>query len=199
MNVFNKAPQPAVENMLLVGGWGKHQAEVMFAMKGDGTMPRIDVRFWRRINPEMSRFSDNIRAFGNATPATVALARHWTKTGNVGEIPNTPADTVHPAPGEAEFITAFCESHRQIAWRRLTTLSALRLEEHRQKSGAFPRLWKHSVPGGANVELVYEGGPFIQFTDRRDAARRALPEWLGGTELTSAPLDHLCPLYGASR
>ncbi|MCW1925849.1 site-2 protease family protein [Luteolibacter arcticus] len=197
VNALNKAPRPEVESLLLVDGWGRRQAEAAFVAPkpADGPEPSFDARFWRLANPQSLRFFDNIKAFADSTPATVALGRHWKKTGRVGELPpELEAGTeVHPAPGEAEFIADFCEKHRRISWRRMTTICALRMETYRLKNGKLPDRWKHSIPGGAELSLVESAGPCLQLKDKRAAIMPLVPKWLGPLEITT-DADYLCPL-----
>jgi hypothetical protein len=134
-------------------------------------------------------------------PASVALARYWRSSRRVGELPAEIGMTVSVSPGEASLVLGFCEEHRRLAWRRHSTLSALRLEKYRQKTGVFPTLWKYSVPGGANVELVADQGPLLRLTDRRDQIQRRIPLWLAPATLPmpkiGPALDYDCPLFGA--
>jgi len=196
ISALNKAPVPAVENRLLVDSWGQRQAATaMVAPKPvDGPEPAFDARFWRLATPQSRRFFDNIKDFGNSTPATVVLARYWKKTGKVGELPPKLDNgvKVHPAPGEAEFIMAFCENHRRVAWRRIVTLSALRLEAFRLQKGGFPKTWKHSVPGGATLTLENNGSPCLKLEDKSQAVTK-LPDWMGPLKSTT-PMDYVCPL-----
>ena len=134
-------------------------------------------------------------------PASVALARHWNTTRRVGELPPQIGIPVAVSAGEASLILDFCEQHRRLTWRRLSTLSALRLEGYRQKKGALPPMWKHSVPGGAIIELHKDSGPYLRLTDRRDQITRRIPTWLAPATLPVPPsgpsLDYDCPLFGA--
>ena len=106
--------------------------------------------------------------------------------------------------GEASLILEFCEHHRQLTWRRLSTLSALRLEGFRQRKGEFPSMWNHTLPGGAIIELQKPkdgGGPHLRLTDRRDQISLRIPTWLAPATLplppTAPTLDYDCPLFGA--
>ena len=200
VNALNKAPRPEVESLILATGWGLRQAETLLvdANPNDDHEPMFDARFWRLATPQTLRLFDNVKAFGTSTPATVTVAQHWRKTGRVGEIPAQVEGgaKVYPAPGEAEFIAEFCEKHRKVAWRRLTTLSALRLEDYRLKSGKLPDQWKHSLPGGASLTLEKAAGPCLKLVDARNASQRSVPDWLGPLE-SAAQTEHVCPLNGA--
>jgi hypothetical protein len=196
----NCAPDPEVEGLLLVAAWSERTR--VSAISDAAAQASLDPRFWRDLYPRV-RTVRRLLAEQNATqpPASVALARHWRTTRRVGELPPHIGMSVAVAPGEAGLILEFCEAHRQLMWRRWSTLSALRLEEYRQKSGGFPPLWKHSVPGGANMELVKESGPLLRLTDRRDQIQRRIPMWLAPATLPIPPtgpaLDYDCPLFGA--
>lgn len=200
VNALNTAPRPEVECLILATGWGSRQAEAVLVdpTPTDGKEPVFDARFWRLATPQTWRLFDNVKSFGTSTPATVIVAHHWKKTGKVGEIPAQVEGgaSVYPAPGEAEFIAAFCEKQRQVAWRRVTTLSALRLEAYRLKSGKLPEQWKHALPGGASLTLVNAAGPCLQLEDTRNASQRSVPDWLGPLE-SAAQAKHICPLNGA--
>lgn len=201
VNALNKAPLPEVENLLLVGGWGTAQMERIEDLAGspddvetgEDSMP--DLRFWRHAYPHLKRVVDS-RLWSGSTPATVALARHWKQSRKVGDLPPKLDPAPLPAPGEAEFIVAFCEDHRRLQWRRMTTLSALRLESYRRKSGAFPDHWKHVLPGGAELRLVQENGPALELADRRAAAGLQAPAWLGAAAGAPPAIGHRCPLFG---
>jgi hypothetical protein len=198
VNALNKAPVPNVDCLLLVSSWGAKQAEsaMVDAVPDDGKAPVFDARFWNLANPQTLRLFDNVKAFGKSTPATVAVARHWKKTGRVGEIPAKLEDSakVHPAPGESEFIAAFCEKQCQVTWRRLTTLSALRMESYRLKSGKLPDNWKYSIPGGGALSLDKSTTPCLKLVDRRkDIQPARFPEWMGPME-SPGPIEYVCPL-----
>lgn len=198
ITVLNKAPLPEVENLLLVAGWGKIKGEAYLAIQEGKAAEKIDVRFWRQANPQMWRFSENIKSFQDSLPACVALARHWKKTRRVGELPPTLEETPQVGPGEAEFIAAFCDRHCEVAWRRMATLSALKMETYRSKNGNFPPHWKYTLPGGGRLELVNDGTPHLVLADARGKIRDRLPAWLGPCE--SATLaEHHAPLFGARR
>jgi Zn-dependent protease len=203
VNALNKAPLPEVENLLLVGGWGAAQMERMLRLTGkvederdESTPATPDARFWRHVYPQLRYLSEN-RFSLTGTPATVALARHWKKSRKVGELPATLDEPVATSPEEADFILAFCENHRRIQWRRITTLSALRMEAYRVKSGRLPHLWKHELPGGASLALVQQDGPALELADRRAAAGLQAPAWLGTGGKQPAAIHFRCPLHGA--
>ena len=174
----------------------------MAAISDAAAQASLDPRFWRDLYPRI-RTVRNLLEEQKSTqpPASVALARHWKTTRRVGELPPHIGMPVAVAPGEASLILEFCDQHRRMTWRRLSTLSALSLEEYRQKSGGFPRLWKHSVPGGAIMELIKESGPLLRLTDRRDQAEWRIPLWMTPGSLPMPPsgqaLDYDCPLFGA--
>jgi Zn-dependent protease len=203
VNALNKAPLPEVENLLLVGGWGAAQMERMQRLTGkeetdggEGPADMPDARFWRRVYPEVRRLSENGFSL-TGTPATVALARHWKKSRKVGELPEKLEEGVSASPEEADFILAFCENHRRVQWRRITTLSALRLEAYRLKSGKLPGTWEHKFPGGASLALVQQDGPALELADRRAAAGLQAPAWLGTGGRPPDAIQHRCPLHGA--
>ncbi len=203
VNMLNKAPLPEVENLLLVGGWGAAQMERMLSITGeaeedgDAAASVIDARFWRHAYPHVRRLSENGFSLHGSTPATVALARHWKKTRQVGALPTELGDSITATPEEAEFILAFCENHRRILWRRITTLSALRMEAYRVKSGKLPDVWKHSVPGGAALTLVHQDRPALELTDHRATVLSPIPDWLGAAGKAPPSINHKCPLYGS--
>lgn len=62
-------------------------------------------------------------------------------------------------------------------------------------------MWKHTLPGGANIKLQKENGPFLRLTDVRDQISLRIPTWLAPATLpvppTAPALDYDCPLYGA--
>lgn len=198
INASNKAPLPEVENSLLVSGWAEARTLELLGWTGEGESSsagpaKTDARFWRHAYPRLKRMVES-RAW-ESTPATVALARHWKKSRRIGEIPETLEEEASAAPGEAEFIYKFCEDQRQITWRRLTTLSALRLEAYRQKTGKLPPVWKHAVPGGASLTLVWAGQPHLLLDDRREEIGKSpLPAWLGMSRAHALGLDYECPL-----
>lgn len=200
VNALNKAPLPEVENLLLVGGWGTAQMEGMLPLSGetgdietgDGSLP--DLRFWRHAYPHLKRLAES-RPWSGGTPATVALARHWKQSRRVGELPPTLDKAVSTTKEEAEFIFAFCEELQLIQWRRMTTLSALRLESYRQKSGNFPERWKHRLPGGAELELILENGPMLELSDHRSQIQSGTPAWLAAAG-PPEPVRHRCSLFG---
>jgi len=196
INLLNKAPLPEVENVVLTTGWMGRQTANWFGEKGttadknasDGNSD------WQFMYGRIRHFMANARA---AESSTVLVARHWAKTRVVGELPAELPNAGAPAPGEAEYIASFCESHRRVQWRRITTLSAIRLEAYRQKSGKLPATWAHAIPGGAKLTLIQNNGPCLQLADQREGGEKTLPAWLGGGELGKERLDHLCPLHGA--
>jgi Zn-dependent protease len=200
VNALNKAPLPEVENLLLVGGWGAARMTTMLALtrgQQEGAAALPEARFWRHAYPPVRRLAENGFSLRGGTPATVALARHWTKSRRVGELPAELAERASAAPDEADFIVAFCENHQRIQWRRLTTLSALGLEAYRLKTGKLPALWKHAIPGGASLTLTQSGGPFLELDDHRASLGISPPAWLGGIPRHPATLGHRCPLHPA--
>ena len=202
INQLNKAPLPEVENKLLVEGWTMRQIGPAFAVpeesdEGEPAEFRSPDMLWKQAYRELRTVVQSGLLNPSSTSASVALARHWKKSRKVGELPAEIAESFSPGKGEAEYIAAFCEGHRRTTWRRMTTLSALRFEAHRQKVGKLPEKWEHELPGGGKLILVQNNGPCLQLSDQRQAAQKALPAWLGGGQPTAAPIDHLCPLYGA--
>ena len=205
INQLNKAPLPEVENLLLVEGWATRQMEDSFGLSDTdegvaAPAPKSSPdRLWKEAYRQVrSALKGGLLKADTATPATVALARHWKKSRKVGELPAEMAGVPAVASGEAEYIASFCEGHRLATWRRLTALSALRLEAYRQKSGKLPATWEHVIPGGAKLSLVQEKGPCLKLVDQREGKQKALPEWLGGGTLQAASLNHRCPLHGAA-
>ncbi|QJE98335.1 hypothetical protein [Luteolibacter luteus] len=203
INQLNKAPLPEVENLLLVEGWASQHMERSLGL-GD---TREEVPSPASANSPEWLWKESYRQIrsalhgglfeSHATPATVALARHWKKSRKVGEIPAEMTEHPSLALGEADYIAAFCEGHRLATWRRLTALSALRLEAYRQKSGKLPETWEYPLAGGATLSLVRENGPRLKLVDQRNGTQKALPPWLGGGSLQGASLNHVCPLHGA--
>jgi Zn-dependent protease len=196
----NVAPVPEVEGLLLVAAWAERSR--LSAISDAAAQASLDPRFWRDLYPRI-RTVRRLLAEQNSTlvPASVALARHWNNTRRVGELPPQIGMPVAVSAGEASLILDFCEQHRRLTWRRLSTLSALRLEGHRQKKGSLPPMWKHTVPGGAIIELHKDSGPYLRLTDRRDQITRRIPTWLAPATLPVPPsgpsLDYDCPLFGA--
>jgi hypothetical protein len=196
----NIAPDPEVEGLLMVAEWAERTR--IAAISDAAAQASLDPRFWRDLYPRIRtvrRLLEEQRSTN--PPASVALARYWRTSRRVGELPPQIGVSVSVSPGEASLILDFCEEHRQLTWRRIATLSALRLEAYRQKTGAFPDLWKHSVPGGATMELVKERGPLLRLTDNRDQLRSRIPYWLAPASLPMPPstpaLDYDCLLFGA--
>ncbi|MCW1925854.1 site-2 protease family protein [Luteolibacter arcticus] len=197
----NTAPDPEVESLLLVAAWAERSR--LSAIADAAAQASLDPRFWRDLYPRI-RVVRRLLTEQNAklVPASVALARHWKTSRRVGELPPQLGMKVAVDPGEASLILGFCEGHRRLSWRRIVTLSALRMESFRQKNnGNFPKNWKHSVPGGAELKLVLDSGPFIRLTDRLDQIQGSVPMWLTPPSLPlprSGPtIDYDCRLYGA--
>lgn len=197
----NVAPDPEVEGLLLVAAWAERSR--MAAISDAAAQATLDPRFWRDLYPRI-RVIRRLMADQNSTlvPASVALARHWRSSRRVGDLPPHIGTKVSVAPGEAALVLAFCEDHRKLSWRRVTTLAAIGLESFRMSSGNFPPHWKHSVPGGADIQLIRESGPLMRLTDRRDRMTESLlPAWLTPATLPMPPshpsLDYDCPLFGA--
>ncbi|WP_193210885.1 site-2 protease family protein [Luteolibacter marinus] len=196
----NQAPNPEVENLLLVAAWAERTR--VAAISDAAAQASLDPRFWRDLYPRIRTVRQLLTEQNTRLmPACVALTRYWSSTRRVGEIPPSIGSSVAVAPGEANLILDFCEEHRRLAWRRLSTLSALRMETFRQKKGTFPTMWKHSVPGGASIELVAKPGPLLRLTDRRDQMERRIPVWLTPPTLPKPhlgpALDYDCPLFGS--
>jgi hypothetical protein len=186
--------------LLLVAAWS--DASRVSATADAAAQASLDPRFWRDLYPRI-RVVRRLLAEQNTTlvPASVALARHWRNSRRVGDLPPQIGLKVSVDPGEATLILGFCENHRRLMWRRIVTLSALRLESFRQQKGGFPKNWKHSVPGGAELQLVLETEPFIRLTDRLDQIQGTVPPWLTPPTLplprTGPSLDYDCPLFGS--
>ncbi len=196
----NVVPDPEVEGLLLVAAWAERTR--LAAISDAAAQASLDPRFWRDLYPRI-RTVRRLLAEQHSTnpPASVALARYWRTSRRVGELPPQIGVSVSVSPGEASIILGFCEEHRRLTWRRISALSSLRLEAYRQKTGAFPELWKHSVPGGATMELEKDRGPLLRLTDNRDQLRSRIPYWLAPPSLPIPPstpaLDYDCPLFGA--
>ena len=193
INLLNKAPLPEVENVLLIDGWTERQAARSFGASGPAGN-KSGGRAWKDLYARARHLASST---GSKESAPVALARHWKQTRKVGELPETAGGTGTPSAEEAGFIISFCEAHRWMMWRRMTTLSALRLEAYRQKSGKFPENWKHALPGGADLTLVRTQGPCLQLTDSRLPAAKAPAAWLASGTTPPDSSSHLCPLYGS--
>ncbi|WP_367874304.1 site-2 protease family protein [Luteolibacter sp. Populi] len=200
INERNVQPDPEVEGLLLVAAWAERARQS--AISDAAAQASLDPRFWRDLYPRI-RTVRRLLSEQNTTlvPASVALARHWRNSRRVGELPPQISVPVMVSAGEAALILDFCEQHRRLTWRRLSTLSAVRLEGHRQRTGGFPAMWKHTLPGGANIKLQKENGPFLRLTDVRDQISLRIPTWLAPATLpvppTAPALDYDCPLYGA--
>lgn len=196
----NVAPDPEVEGLLLVSAWAERTR--LAAISDAAAQASLDPRFWRDLYPRI-RTVRRLLAEQSSTnpPASVALSRYWRSSRRVGELPPQIGVSVSVSPGEASLILGFCEEHRRLAWRRQTALLSLQLELHRRKSGDFPYPWKHSVPGGASVELVKPQGPLIRLTDLREQRSSRVPYWLAPATLPLPPampaLDYDCLLFGA--
>lgn len=197
----NTSPNPDIEGLLLVAAWAERSRQA--AIYDAAQQASLDPRFWRDLYPRI-RTVRRLLAEQHSTylPASVALARYWRLSRRVGELPPSIGMPVAVSPGEASLILEFCEEHRRLAWRRQSTISALRLEAYRRKSGGFPLLWKHSVPGGASMELILKPEPLLRLTDRRDQIQRRIPSWLTPPSLPLPPvtpaLDYDAPLFGSS-
>lgn len=197
----NVSPNPDIEGLLLVAAWAERSRQA--ALDYAAQQASFDPRFWRDLYPRISTVQRLI-AEHNSThiPASVALARYWRLSRRVGELPPAIGMPVAVSPGEASLILQFCEEHRRLAWRRQSAISALRLEAYRRKSGTFPPLWKHSVPGGASMELILKPEPLLRLTDRRDQIQRRIPSWLTPPSLPLPPIPpafaYDAPLFGAS-
>lgn len=196
----HRSPDPEVEGLLLVAAWAERTR--VAAISDAAAQASLDPRFWRGLYPRIRTVRQLLNEQRSThPPSSVALARLWKSTRRVGEIPPEIGSEVTVAPGEASLILNFCERHRKLAWRRLSTLSALNLEEFRQREGKFPPMWKHSVPGGAFIELVPKPGPILRLTDSRDQMSLRVPLWLTPPTLPQPQLgpalDYDCPLYGA--
>jgi Zn-dependent protease len=202
VNALNQLPVPEVENMLLVGGWGAARIRILHELFGDGDGPPPvigDPRFWRHAYAPLRRLAENGFVPQAGTPATVALARHWKESRSAGELPAQLPEPALAGPGEADFIVAFCENHRRIQWRRLTTLGALGLEAYRVKTGKLPDSWSHPLPGGAVLTLTRDGAPALELADRRDLSASARPAWLGSRRSGTPAHGHRAPLFGGPR
>jgi Zn-dependent protease len=200
INLLNKDAVPEVDNYLLVESAAERK-RTEEQLKMESRRP-LNVCFWRDI-PNRTR---EMIAIVNApssplTSAPVAIARLWKQTRRVGELPPTMEGKLSVTTGEASLIYGFCERQRELTWRRITALSAIGLECSRRQNGKFPQMVRYSVPGGASLELVREGGPWLRLIDLRDPTDRQPPAWLipdDGPDLApSKALDHQCPLFGA--
>jgi Zn-dependent protease len=198
ITALNKAAVPEVENLLLVGGWGKARSQDYFALQ-DGRLPEsFDLRFWRQAAPALRGLAENLKALNRGPSTSVALARHWKESRRAGMLPDTLDAAGTPAPGESDFIVDFCRRHREARWRRTTTLSALRLEAYRSRHGRLPERWTHPLPDGATLSLAMADGPQLVLTDDRATRPRRLPAWLGGGPDEALPA-YRCPLHPGSR
>jgi hypothetical protein len=198
ISLLNKAPLPEVENKLLLDGWGEAQVIRMMdlAEKAEDPENKNDAQeAWRHVYDLVGDGFANLGHIGKK-PVCLALAAEWKKSRRVGVLPETLAGAETISPKEAEYIVDFCDGHSRIAWRRLVTLSALRLEAHRLKKGSLPQMWKHSVPGGAIVALDQNTGPVLRLSDRRGESFK-LPAWLAQAGATQKRLDYDCPLFGS--
>jgi hypothetical protein len=198
LTALNKAPLPAVENRLLVDGsiWSDCPGTPFDAEKlleEDFVPQPEEPRFWRRSREGLSAFSNHVLPFREDTMASAAVARHWKETRKVGELPETLSGADEPYSGEAALILDFCESHQRVAWRRLTALSALRLESFRLKKGELPAVWNHALAGGAVLKLDRSEKPKLVLEDRRDLAK-LVPSWMEQLKSPPVPLNHECPL-----
>ncbi len=199
-------PNPEIEGLLLVAAWAERTR--LSATSDAAAQASLDPRFWRDLYPRIRTVRRLLAEQDNTlVPASVALARHWRTTRRVGELPPQMGMPVMVSAGEATLIVDFCEQHRELTWRRLSALSALKLEEYRQShKGQFPKMGYYTLPGGAIIELQKPkdedgGGPHLHLTDRRDQISLRIPTWLAPATLpvppTTPPLDYDCPLYGS--
>ncbi|WP_367874301.1 hypothetical protein [Luteolibacter sp. Populi] len=197
ITALNKVPVPEVENRLLVDGgiWNgitdttPHDAESIL----DGSLPAVldDARFWRRVHERRQAFLNHACLGREEMMCTAAVARHWKLSRKVGELPEDLKGMDPPWSGEGAHIAEFCEAHRMIGLRRLTTIAALRLEKHRRQTGKLPTMWKHALPGGGNLELVPGDEPKLVLEDRESG--RKLPKWLADVPQPE-PVGHVCRL-----
>jgi len=202
LNALAKNPVPAVENRLLVDGniWmdGPGSAFDAEALVADEMEPEKteDTRFWRSVSEHRNRILERVAPYREESMATAALARHWRETKKVGDFPATLPGADMPLAMEADYIVNFCEAHQLVAWRRLTTLSALRLEAFRLKKGTFPHLWSHTIPGGATIQIDRSDNdrPKLVLQDRRDMPK-LMPAWMKLMTEVPEPIYHECPLF----
>ncbi|WP_035614796.1 site-2 protease family protein [Haloferula sp. BvORR071] len=201
INALNQAPLPAVENRLLVDGNIWHDAGSGTAFEApellDGSLADTGVdedhRFWRLAALRKFNCLNHAVIGREAAMATAAVARHWKSTKKVGQLPETLEGADQPLNGEAAYIMDFCEAHQRMTWRRITTLSALRLENHRLKKGSLPPTWNYSLPGGAILKLVPGEHPKLMLEDHRELAKLT-PSWMSQLSTKPAPINHECPL-----
>jgi hypothetical protein len=199
ISLLNKAPLPEVENKLLLDGWSEARVHRMLDMaeKAEDSGNKNDApEAWRHVYDVVGEGFANLGHIGKK-PVCLALAAEWKKSRRVGVLPEILAGSEDISPKEAEYIVDFCDGHDRITWRRLVTLSALRLEAHRLKRGNLPSQWKHSVPGGAVVALDQNSGPVLRLIDKRGDEYRKLPAWLTQAGATQERLDYDCPLFGS--
>jgi Zn-dependent protease len=199
ISLLNIAPSPEVENKLLVDGWTvarvAHAADLA-AKDPAASDPADKSEGWKDLYRLIGEGFENLGHL-NDTPVCTSLAAEWKKTRRVGELPGQLAGAEHLTPKEADYILHFCEDHRRMQWRRLVTLSALRMEGHRLKKGQLPAIWKHSVPGGAIITLEHNSGPMLRLDDKRDETNLKLPGWIAANASPRPELDYDCPLFGA--
>ena len=197
ISLLNKAPLPEVENKLLVSGWSEACLQRAIGPVDKERTKRDDgSEAWQDAYRLIGAGIENLGGLGKK-PVCPALAAEWKKSRRVGTLPENLAGADNISPQEAEYIIRFCDGHSRMAWRRLVTLSALRLEVHRLKNGSLPTMWKHSLPGGAVVALDQSAGPYLRLSDKRGSEQIKLPAWVTRTGAMQARLDYDCPLFGA--
>ena len=199
IGLLNKIPVPEVENKLLVEGWSATRlfGGAGIAKRGENPAPtEKPASGWKEV---YRLFGEGIRSLSHlgAKPVNIALAADWKKTRRAGTLPDQLDGSEHLSVSEAGYILRFCEGYHRMTWRRLATLSALRLEAHRLKTGSLPATWEHTLPGGAVIALDHNSGPHLRLTDKRALTGQHLPGWIAKAADTRAALDYRCPLFGS--
>lgn len=201
LTALGKNLVPAIEGRLLVDGniWMDGQGSAFDAAKPvDGEAVKEQDQeppFWRFARERRTHLLNHALPFREDRMASAAVARHWKETGKVEELPLTLAGADIPFPGEAAYILDFFETHQRVAWRRMATSGALRLEEYRLKKGELPQTASYNIMKGA-ATLKLEGGdkPKFVLQDQREITK-LMPPWMKLLRTMPEPIHHECPLH----
>ncbi len=209
LTALNKNPVPAVEGRLLVDGniWMDGKGSAFDAAKlkpADDEAEAAEKEqleeppFWRFARERRTNLLNHALPFREDRMASAAVARHWKETGKVEELPPALAGADLPFPGEAAYILDFHESLQRVAWQRLTTLSALRIEEYRIRKGDIPSMGAYNIMNGAATIKMERGDkPKLVLQDQREMSK-LIPPWMKLLRDKPEPIHHECPLHQAT-